>query len=140
MKRKALKRALRELRSTAPGLDAAGSPPVSGLRGQGIPIPACAGNWPLLGDGEARNGFVRGLVASGLVAAMANNSPAACEAVRLALQGGTALATGIATANAVDRRAYGTAIAAIFVGAVVLKAINQLLPEQTSTCQNEVEK
>jgi hypothetical protein len=81
---------------------------------------------------EARNGFVRGFIVAGLVAATGAGQPAGRETLRLALRGGTALATGIAGANAIDRRDYGSALLAVAAGAVGLNAINYLFPESSS--------
>ncbi len=90
------------------------------------------GRFPV-SDPEARNGFVRGVIAAGLVAATATQRPARKEALRLALQGGAAMAAGIAGANALDRRDYGAAVLAVAVGAVGLSAINQLLSDSSSS-------
>ena len=72
-------------------------------------------------------------IAAGLVAATATQRPARKEALRLALQGGAAMAAGIAGANALDRRDYGAAVLAVAVGAVGLSAINQLLSDSSSS-------
>ena len=85
------------------------------------------------GDPEVSNGFMRGFISAGLVAVTAGSMPARKEALRLALQGGTAMAAGIAGANAIDRRDYGSALLAVAAGAVGLSAINRLLPESTSS-------
>ena len=82
---------------------------------------------------ETQNGFMRGFLAAGLVAATASEAGMSRETLRLALQGGTAMATGIAGANAIDRRDYGTALLAVAVGAAGLKAINYALPKGRKT-------
>lgn len=78
---------------------------------------------------EVQNGFVRGFIATGLVAALAPNCSGARESFRLALQGGTALAVGIAGANALDRCDYLGALRAIAAGAAGLTGINYALPK-----------
>ena len=89
---------------------------------------------------EAQNGFVRGFIAAGLVAATAAQSGQRRETLRLALQGGTAMATGIAGANALDRRDYATALLAVAVGAAGLKAINYALPESRNARKTQTAK
>ncbi|MDR2112008.1 MAG: hypothetical protein LBQ62_02730 [Candidatus Accumulibacter sp.] len=94
-----------------------------------------------MADPEARNGFVRGFIVAGLVAAVTGEKRAAggqtrAETLRLALQGGTALAAGIAGANALDRRDYGSALIAVAAGAAGLSAIDYLF---TETSFNEKE-
>lgn len=86
--------------------------------------------YSFLNDG-AQNGFMRGFIAAGLVAATASEGIEKRETLRLALQGGTALATGIAGANALDRGDYGSALLALAAGAAGLKAINYALAETT---------
>ena len=81
---------------------------------------------PLLPN-EPQNGFLRGAIAAGLLAAIAPEVGRQ-EAMRRALQGGTALAAGIASANAIDRRDYGSALLALAAGAAGLHAIDYLLP------------
>ena len=80
---------------------------------------------------EPQNGFLRGAIAAGLLAAIA---PEVCrkDAVRRALQGGTAMAAGIAGANAIDRRDYGSALLALAAGAAGLSAIDFLLSTSLS--------
>lgn len=86
---------------------------------------------------ETQNGFVRGFIAAGLVAVTASQGAPSRESLRLALQGGTAMATGIAGANALDRRDYGTALLAVAVGAAGLKAINYALPTTRQTKKSQ---
>lgn len=80
---------------------------------------------------EAGNGFVRGFVAAGVLAAVQARRPGHKEILRLALQSGTAMATGIASANALERGDYASALLAVAAGAAGLSAINLLLPEQS---------
>ena len=91
------------------------------VAGLGNPAPS------ILHD-EIRNGFMRGFIAAGLIAATAPEGIQRKEALRLALQGGTALAAGIAGANAIDRRDYGSVMLALAAGAAGLTAINYALP------------
>lgn len=81
---------------------------------------------------ESRNGFVRGFIVAGLAAATSARPSANSETLRLALRGGTALAAGVAGANAIDRRDYGSALLAVAAGAAGLSAINYLFPESSS--------
>jgi hypothetical protein len=82
---------------------------------------------------EVRNGFVRGFIAAGLVAGVGVGSSTSKETLRLALQGGTAIAAGIAGANAIDRRDYGSALIAVAIGAAGLSAIDYLFTEPSSS-------
>jgi hypothetical protein len=88
------------------------------------------GRVPLIPDPEARNGFMRGFIAAGLIAA--SGRPLRKETLRLALRGGTTMAAGIASANAIDRRDYVSALFAVAAGAVGLSAIDYLFPESPS--------
>lgn len=91
-------------------------------------------------SGETQNGFMRGFIAAGLVAATASEAGMSREALRLALQGGTAMAAGIAGAHAIDRRDYGSALLAVAVGAAGLKAINYALPKGKEKQQSQTAK
>ncbi|MFT3848553.1 MAG: hypothetical protein QM739_07675 [Propionivibrio sp.] len=95
---------------------------------------------PYLSD-EVQNGFTRGFIAAGLVAAVAPSCAGARESLRLALQGGTALAAGIAGANALDRRDYMGVLRAVAAGAAGLTAINYALPKsaKAATLQSDKE-
>jgi hypothetical protein len=94
---------------------------------------------PVREDLGARNGFVRGFIAAGLAAAAGARRPARKETLRLALRGGTALAAGIAGANAVDRRDYAAALLAVAAGAAGLSAIDTLLFPDSSNMTKEVD-
>lgn len=85
----------------------------------------------LVVNSETQNGFVRGFITAGLVAAMTPDRVGVRESLRLALQGGTALAAGIAGANALDRRDYGSVLRAVVAGTAGLSAINYVLPKST---------
>ena len=89
---------------------------------------------------ETQNGFMRGFLAAGLVAATASETGMSRETLSLALQGGTAMATGIAGANAIDRRDYATALLAVAIGAAGLKAISYALPKVDEKQQNQPAK
>lgn len=80
---------------------------------------------------EPQNGFLRGAISAGLLAAIAPEVGRR-EALRRALQGGTALAAGIAGADAIDRRDYGTALLALAAGTAGLCAIDQLFSNSPS--------
>ncbi len=101
---------------------------------------ASAGLGPSYIGGEVQNGFFRGFIATGLVAAMAPNCSGARESFRLALQGGTALAVGIAGANALDRRDYLGALRAVAAGAAGLTAIHYALPKSGKASKVQSDK
>ena len=91
---------------------------------------------------EPQNGFLRGAISAGLLAAIAPEVGRR-EALRRALQGGAALAAGIAGADAIDRRDYGSALLALAAGAAGLCAIDQLFsnsPSHQDDSTNEQEK
>ncbi len=77
--------------------------------------------------------FARGFVAAALVAALQDrretesDPPSARKILRHAVQGGTALAAATAAANALHRRDYGLALAAVAAGAGGLIAAEHLL-------------
>lgn len=75
---------------------------------------------------ETFNGFMRGFIATGLLAATQQSPARRKQILRLALQGGAAMATGIAGASALERRDWGQALVAIAAGAAGLKLINTL--------------
>ena len=77
---------------------------------------------------EPQNGFLRGAIAAGLLAAVTPEVRRK-EALRRALQGGTAMAAGIAGVNAIDRRDYGAALLALAAGAAGLSAIDRLFSD-----------
>lgn len=79
------------------------------------------------------DGFARGLVAAGLLAAVQDRwsgaPPASARKIlRLAVQGGAALAAGIATAESLRRRDYAGTAVALAGGAVLMVAAERLLP------------
>lgn len=96
--------------------------------------PVTPGRWPAdarfacppWSANEPQNGFLRGAIAAGLLASLAPEVGRQ-EALRRALQGGAAMAAGIAGADAIDRRDYGAALLALAAGAAGLKAIDVLL-------------
>jgi hypothetical protein len=93
---------------------------------------------------EARNGFMRGFIVAGLAAATSagrsTNEESGRETLRLALRGGTALAAGIAGANAIGRRDYSSALLAVATGAVGLSAINYLFSESSSNEKESIDE
>ncbi|KON80704.2 hypothetical protein PA01_02790 [Azoarcus sp. PA01] len=82
---------------------------------------------------RASTNFVRGFVATGLLAALPSAAasamaPNAGKAIlRQALQGGIALAAGGTAAGAMQRRDYRTAIVAVGGGAAAVIAVDYLL-------------
>lgn len=81
--------------------------------------------------------FARGLVATGLLAAVQGRAARPGgrrerrRVLRLALQGGVALAAGAAAAEAANRRDWSRAAAAVAVGALGALALEQLLNDET---------
>ncbi len=76
--------------------------------------------------------FVQGFVATGMLASIQNRPgrPAVNRrALRLALQGGTALAAGTAAAQAWQRRDLTRALTAVALGAAGVAAIEHLIKE-----------
>lgn len=82
---------------------------------------------PLCMLNEPQNGFMRGAIAAGLLAAISPDSGRK-DVLKRTLQGGTTLAAGIAGANALDRRDLGSLLFALAAGAAGLAAIDYLLP------------
>lgn len=81
---------------------------------------------PVPGDDALANNFMRGFLASGMLAAFQDRKlqqPSGARVLARALQGGTALATGVATANAFQRGEPGRALAALLVGSAGIAAI-----------------
>ena len=105
----------------------------------GLPPGYAGGRWPAEARyaaaprpaNEPQNGFLRGAISAGLLAAIAPEVGRR-EALRRALQGGAALAAGIAGADAIDRRDYGSALLALAAGAAGLCAIDQLFSNSPS--------
>ncbi|WP_051340262.1 hypothetical protein [Azospirillum halopraeferens] len=81
--------------------------------------------------------FTRGMVAAGLLAAIQDgNSPdapprGARRVLRLALQGGAALAAGSAAADALSTRDYPAALLALAAGTAGMVVIEHLLNPQS---------
>lgn len=86
---------------------------------------------------ELQDNFVKGFVSTGLLAGIQGGTRNARgradprRVLRLALQGGTALAAGSAAADALQRRAPASALAAIGAGAVGLMLIERLLQDKS---------
>lgn len=82
-------------------------------------------------NGEIADGFVRGLVSTGLLAASqrsaAPDKPR--RVMRLALQGGVALASAAATLAALRRDEPGRALLAVAAGAAGVAALENLLQD-----------
>jgi len=81
---------------------------------------------PVPGDDALANNFMRGFLGSGMLAAFQDRQrqqPSAARVLARALQGGTALATGVATANAFQRGETGRALTALLLGSAGVAAI-----------------
>ncbi|WP_332672926.1 hypothetical protein [Aromatoleum sp.] len=87
--------------------------------------------------GEMGGNFVRGFVATGLLAALQDGGSArtgdARAALRSALQGGVALAAGSSAADALQRRNYNGALLAVAGGAAGVIAIDYLTRKPART-------
>lgn len=87
--------------------------------------------------GEIPGGFVRGFVATGLLAAIQGRAArlpgraSRQRVLRLALQGGTALAAGSVAAEALQRREWTTVLTAVAAGGLGVLAVEQLLQDET---------
>jgi hypothetical protein len=95
---------------------------------------------PLAGDSGIQTNFVRGLVASGLLAVVQDprGQPAVSRrTLRRALQGGASLAAGSFAARAWGHRDLGGTLAAVAIGAASVVVIERLLQDQTSKESND---
>lgn len=96
-----------------------------------------------LAPAELASNFTRGLVATGLLAAVqdrwSQNKASNRKVARLALQGGTALAAGIATAESLRRGDSARALLALAVGAAGVVALEKLMNPDTPIAAEEVD-
>ncbi|MCW2286417.1 hypothetical protein M2323_004212 [Rhodoblastus acidophilus] len=95
-----------------------------------------------LAPAELSNNFIRGLVATGLLAAIQNRAAGASpnrKVAQLALQGGFALAAGVATADSLRRQDYLSAALAIAGGVAGVMAVETLLTTETHDAPKEAE-
>jgi len=96
-----------------------------------------------LAPAELTSNFTRGAVAAGLVAAIqdrwSQGKPSNTKVLRLALQGGAALASGIATAESLRRGDVARAILALAGGTLGVVATEMLLNPSTPRSAEEVE-
>lgn len=96
-----------------------------------------------LAPAELGSNFTRGLVATGLLAAIqdrwSEERASNRKVLRLALQGGAALAAGIATAESLRRGDYARALVALAGGAAGVVAAEMLLNPNRPTPADEVE-
>lgn len=91
-------------------------------------------------QGEMRGNFVRGFVATGLIAALQDGAGGARTrnaraALRSALQGGVALAAGGSAADALQRSNYNGALLAVAGGAAGVIAIDYLTRKPARTAK-----
>lgn len=77
------------------------------------------------GFGEAQDGFVKGLVSTGLLATLRGSGDPR-RIVQSALQGGTALAAASFTATAIKRRSLAGALSGLALGVAGLYLIDKL--------------
>ncbi|KAF0223028.1 MAG: hypothetical protein FD176_2194 [Rhodospirillaceae bacterium] len=91
---------------------------------------------------ELAGNFTRGLIATGLLAAIqdrwSHEKPSNRKVLRLALQGGAALAAGIAAAESLRRGDYARALIAVAGGAVGV-GVAEMLLNPTHTPAEEAE-
>jgi hypothetical protein len=76
------------------------------------------------------NDFTRGVLVSGVVAALAGTPKPKREIARLALQGGLALAGATLAADALQQRRYAAAAVAAAGAALSVHAVECLLPPE----------
>lgn len=82
---------------------------------------------------EVANNFMRGFVASGLLVSLQASrrhtvAPLSGKKIlQHALQGGIAIAAGVASANTIQQRQYGQALLAIATGAAGIVAVEYLM-------------
>jgi hypothetical protein len=96
-----------------------------------------------LAPGELTDIFVRGAVAAGLLAAIQDRwtvgKPSGRKVMRLALQGGVALAAGAAGAESLRDRDYLGALVSCAVGALGVATAETLLESETSASAGETD-
>jgi len=86
--------------------------------------------------------FARGFVVTGLLAALQGGRRPGRDVLRLALQGGAALAAGTMAASALGRRDYTAVAAAVAAGAagvVAAEALNALVSGERPIKDKETE-
>ncbi|PPQ36622.1 hypothetical protein SAMN06265338_101287 [Rhodoblastus acidophilus] len=97
---------------------------------------------PPLAPVELANNFTRGLVATGLLAAIQNRAagaPPNRKVAQLALQGGFALAAGVATADSLRRQDFFSAVLAVASGVAGVMVVETLLATETHDEPKEAE-
>lgn len=90
-------------------------------------------------DDQPLNNFLRGFIATGLLAALQNRRsirPAPLHVLGRAVQGGAALAAGVGTANALQRGEYARALGAAVAGAAGVALVEYAV----SRCEELVEE
>jgi len=97
-----------------------------------------------LAPAELTSNFTRGMIAAGLLTAIQDRANVGRspnrKVVRLALQGGVALAAGTATAESLRDQDYLGALAAFAGGAVGVMALEALLASESSETFEPVEE
>jgi len=97
---------------------------------------------PPLAAAELANNFTRGFVATGLLSAIQNRAVAAPPGravARQALQGGFALAAGVAAADSLRRQDFFSAALAVASGVAGVMVVETLLATETHDEPKEAE-
>jgi hypothetical protein len=76
---------------------------------------------------SASTAFARGFLVTGMLVALQGRGASGRKTLRHAVQGGSALAAGTIAAEALSRRDYGLAVAAVAAGAAGVLAAEHLL-------------
>jgi hypothetical protein len=95
-----------------------------------------------LAPADLANNFARGLVATGLLTEIQNRAeatPSNQKIARHALQGGFALAAGVAAADSLRRQDYLSAALAVAGGVAGVMAVETLLATEPETPQAQQE-
>lgn len=90
---------------------------------------------------EAPTAFARGFLVTALLATLQDRGATAApkrKVLRHALQGGAALAAATVAAEALSRRDYPLALAAVAAGAAGVMAAESLLPPQSHIQENDL--
>lgn len=89
---------------------------------------------------EVANHFVRGFVAAGLLSALQQGAISGKPVLKHAVQGGSAIASGVAAANALQHRRYADALTAVAAGAAGIAAAEGLSRQSRTSETRDSEK